>query len=59
MAFIVECCNRLFRYNQTVLLCLHGYSDVSITLSKSIKSKPLYTTDVDSMELADWSVRVG
>ena len=46
--FIVECCNCLFRCNQTCYCA----GMVSVTLSKSIKSRPL-TAEVDSRELAD------
>ena len=59
MAFIVECCNRLFCCNQTCY-CVGMVSVMSASRYQSpLKVDPLYTTDVDSTILANESVRVG
>ena len=36
-----------------LLLCWHGFCDVNVTLSKSMKSRPSMYAEVDSTELAD------
>ena len=53
MTFIVECCNRLFRCNQTCY-CV-GMVSVTLASHYQIPSKVdlLCTAEVDSTELAD------
>ena len=51
--FIVVCCNRLFRCNQTCY-CAGMVSVTSMSHYQSpLKVDPLYTAKVDSTELAD------
>ena len=40
MMFIVECSEPFVLLQSNLLLCWHGFCDVNVTLSKSMKSRP-------------------